>query len=111
MFSGSQRLIASAATLLAVTITPAFASAAPSSQRTAAAAPTQSRAHNQTGHIFGIEISHLARAIPAGPEHGKLISSFAKSNNPHNFNHPGKAAKAPKIQTEHANGHLKHPRG
>jgi len=38
------------------------------------------------GQLFGRAISSLARTIPPGPEHGKLISSFARHNNPSNFN-------------------------
>jgi hypothetical protein len=38
------------------------------------------------GELFGRAISSLARTIPPGPEHGKLISSFARHNNPSNFN-------------------------
>jgi hypothetical protein len=40
------------------------------------------------GQLFGRAISSLARTIPPGPEHGKLISSFARHNNPSNFNNP-----------------------
>jgi len=38
------------------------------------------------GQLFGRAISSLARTIPPGPNHGKLISSFARNNNPSNFN-------------------------
>jgi len=38
------------------------------------------------GQLFGRAISSLARTIPPGPNHGKLVSSFARANNPSNFN-------------------------
>jgi len=38
------------------------------------------------GQLFGRAISSLARTIPPGPNHGKLVSSFARHNNPSNFN-------------------------
>jgi hypothetical protein len=41
---------------------------------------------HSVGQLFGRAISSLARTIPPGPEHGKLISSFARHNNPSNFN-------------------------
>lgn len=38
------------------------------------------------GHAFGMAISSLARSIPPGPMHGKLVSSYARHMNPSNFN-------------------------
>jgi hypothetical protein len=37
-------------------------------------------------HPFGQFVSSLARTIPPGPMHGKLVSSFARHMNPSNFN-------------------------
>ena len=34
------------------------------------------------GHLFGKFISSTAHAFPAGPQHGKAISAFARSANP-----------------------------
>jgi hypothetical protein len=80
--------------VMAIVASAAFVSAAPagSSQGKSGvvAAPVSvapAAAHSSTGHIFGKEISGLARAIPAGRQHGALISSFARDNNPHNFKH------------------------
>jgi hypothetical protein len=41
---------------------------------------------HSVGQLFGRAISSLARTIPPGPNHGKLISSFARHSNPSNFN-------------------------
>ncbi len=40
------------------------------------------------GEVFGHSVSSLARMIPPGPMHGKLVSSFARHMNPSNFNNP-----------------------
>jgi hypothetical protein len=34
------------------------------------------------GHLFGKFVSATAHAVPAGPQHGKAISSLARSANP-----------------------------
>ncbi len=45
------------------------------------------------GHFFGKATSNLAHIVPAGPTHGKVISSFARSSNPsHTNGHRGHGA-------------------
>ena len=101
MFTVPRTLITTGLVVTSLVASAAFASAAPagSSQGKSktVAAPVSGAApaaHSSTGHIFGKEISGLARAIPPGPQHGSLISSFARDNNPHNFKHPNKPSHA-----------------
>ena len=43
------------------------------------------------GHFYGKATSNLAHVVPAGPDHGKVMSAFARSSNPsHTNGHRGK---------------------
>lgn len=60
--------------------------AAPSSSPTGGA-PTS------LGHFYGKAVSNLAHTVPAGSQHGAVISAFAKSSNPsHTNGHRGHGA-------------------
>jgi hypothetical protein len=44
------------------------------------------QAPTSLGHFYGKATSNLAHIVPAGPQHGKVISAFAKSSNPSHTN-------------------------
>lgn len=62
--------------------------------QTKASALTAPQSHTSNapvsqGHLFGKFVSATARTIPAGPQHGMLISAFATSANPGHTRHAG----------------------
>jgi hypothetical protein len=67
--------------------------AAPQPHSTAAlaAAPAPGgSAPTSLGHFFGKATSDLAHTTPPGPQHGRVVSSFARSSNPsHTKGHRG----------------------
>ena len=75
------------------------ASAAPHASQSAQGTVGQAQATSSVvgsapislGHFYGKAVSNLAHTVPAGPQHGAVISAFAKSSNPsHTNGHHGK---------------------
>ena len=78
-----KRLVVGAACAITVAVAPIVVMASPAPVAPAAGATVSGQL--STGHLFGKATGTLARQVPAGPQHGKIISQFARNNNPSNF--------------------------